>query len=488
MMTLIGAGAADSTTVRRVMADPDPDPDPQLRRLAALAASALDMGSQREDILHELLRDPRAMVRTEAVRSWARAAGDDCAPLLRAAEDTAPQVSLVGIDALGASCAPGMRAEAESLLVELVLAGGGGGSEGAAVESRVSARVARHRAAHALLSLAVVSPPVARELLPRAAAWPTWHMRMYAARAAAKLGDTAVLEELAGDAHPNVRTDALTGLVRVAGHGADSIYLAALAAPDYQLVLTAAHALRGTPAREAAIRALLAALARITAERRETSRDPRMAIVESLAGLGTASTAGALAPYLTDFDPLLADSAAGVISRWTGRHYHASPRRLAAVDEPLDDPEVLRRVRVRFTMTGAAGGGSFEVRLFPYEAPASVGRFVRLVRSGYYDGLTVHRVVPNFVVQGGSPGANEYMGDGPYMRDEVGLRSHERGTVGISTRGRDTGDAQFFINLVDNPRLDHEYTVFAKVTAGMHVVDDLLEGDEIARVEMIAHR
>src|SRR5438067_1354390 len=83
-------------------------------------------------------------------------------------------------------------------------------------------------------------------------------------------------------------------------------------------------------------------------------------------------------------------------------------------------------------------------------------------RSWYYDGLTFHRVLPNFVIQGGSPGANEYVGDGPFMRDEVG-RSNTRGTVGISTRGRDTGDAQIFINLVDNQRLDHEYTVIAEV-------------------------
>jgi cyclophilin family peptidyl-prolyl cis-trans isomerase len=77
------------------------------------------------------------------------------------------------------------------------------------------------------------------------------------------------------------------------------------------------------------------------------------------------------------------------------------------------------------------------------------------------------------------------MGDGPFMRDEVGLVSHQRGTVGISTRGRDTGDAQIFVNLVDSPRLDHIYTVFAEVSTGMDVVDALLEGDVIERVELV---
>ena len=116
--------------------------------------------------------------------------------------------------------------------------------------------------------------------------------------------------------------------------------------------------------------------------------------------------------------------------------------------------------------------------------PLSSVRVVRRAGEGYYNGLTFHRVVPNFVIQGGSPGANEFMGDAFYMRDEVGL--HIRGTVGISTRGRDTGDAQMFVNLVDSPRLDHLYTVFGTVVTGMDVVDRILEGDEIDRIEIVA--
>jgi cyclophilin family peptidyl-prolyl cis-trans isomerase len=143
----------------------------------------------------------------------------------------------------------------------------------------------------------------------------------------------------------------------------------------------------------------------------------------------------------------------------------------------------LRRLRLRFVM---AGRGAFELRLLVDEAPVSALRVATRAREGYYNGLTFHRVVPNFVIQGGSPGANEYHGDGPFMRDEVGLVSHRRGTVGISTRGRDTGDAQIFINLVDLPRLDHTYTVFAEVVSGMDVVDAVLEGDVIERVELVA--
>ena len=141
--------------------------------------------------------------------------------------------------------------------------------------------------------------------------------------------------------------------------------------------------------------------------------------------------------------------------------------------------------------------GEFKVRLMPDKAPNTVANFVGLAQGTldpatgkpgkskpYYNGLTFHRIAPNFVVQGGSPGANEYVGTARYMRDEVGL-PHLRGAVGISTRGRDRGDAQIFVNLVDNPRFDHEYTVFAQVLNGMEVVDRILEGDVIDDVEIL---
>ena len=138
-----------------------------------------------------------------------------------------------------------------------------------------------------------------------------------------------------------------------------------------------------------------------------------------------------------------------------------------------------------YKVTITTDRGDIVMELDPALAPQTVNNFVHLARDGYYDNLTFHRVVPNFVIQGGGPNANEYCGDCPFMRDERGLLMHLRGTVGVSTRGRDTGDAQFFVNLVDNARLDHDYTVFAYVCAdSMKVVDEIQEGDRMRRVSI----
>jgi cyclophilin family peptidyl-prolyl cis-trans isomerase len=132
----------------------------------------------------------------------------------------------------------------------------------------------------------------------------------------------------------------------------------------------------------------------------------------------------------------------------------------------------------------SSDGGSFVVRLRGDVAPVMAARILALAREGYYDGLSWHRVEHDFVIQGGSPGANEYVGLAQYLRDELGTVPHVRGTVGMSTRGHDTGDAQWFVNLKDNLRLNRDYTVFAEVIEGIDVVDGILEGDMMAKVSV----
>jgi cyclophilin family peptidyl-prolyl cis-trans isomerase len=273
---------------------------------------------------------------------------------------------------------------------------------------------------------------------------------MYAARAAGGLKDRPTLEVLGRDENDNVREAAVEGLAKVAGHDADPVYIASLTRTGHQVLRAAAAALADTPSPAAAVPALKAALQRLRAEGLDNSHDARAALEKTLATLG--DPAPAQAPR--------------------------APRS----DLNADELRRLSSARARVTMRGI---GSFELMLFTSEAPATVLRFARLAQSGYYNGLTFHRVVSNFVIQGGSPGASEYIGDAAFMRDEVGLWPHVRGAAGISTRGRDTGDAQIFIDLVDNPRLNHDYTVFAQVLSGIEIVDQVLEGDTIDKIEIV---
>jgi cyclophilin family peptidyl-prolyl cis-trans isomerase len=192
-----------------------------------------------------------------------------------------------------------------------------------------------------------------------------------------------------------------------------------------------------------------------------------------------------LRPYLADYDTTVAAQVATIVSDWTGAPAEARPVPLPIRPEPLAELYLRRSIRLRVTMAPSSGSGSFTVRLFPHETPATVARVLRLVREGFYDGKVFQRVEPNFVIQGGGPDANEYVGDATFMRDELTMRTHARGTVGISARGRDTGDGQWFINLVDNPLLDHEYTIFGRIDGGQAAAERLLEGDRIARVELI---
>ena len=139
-------------------------------------------------------------------------------------------------------------------------------------------------------------------------------------------------------------------------------------------------------------------------------------------------------------------------------------------------------------MAASGGGGSFVVRLRGDVAPIMAARILALVRSGYYDRQAWYRVEPNFVIQGPSRGDNEYVGHPRFLRDELGTVPHVRGTVGMSTRGHDTGDAQWFVNLKDNLNLGRDYTVFGEIVEGVDVADGVLEGDVIERIEVVSRR
>lgn len=129
--------------------------------------------------------------------------------------------------------------------------------------------------------------------------------------------------------------------------------------------------------------------------------------------------------------------------------------------------------------------GPIRVALAPDKAPLTVANFVNLARRGFYDGLNFHRVINDFMVQGGCPQGTGTGGPGYKFEDETGNGlSHERGVLSMANAGPNTNGSQFFITHVATPWLDGKHTVFGKVVEGLEVVDAVKQGDTIKSVKI----
>lgn len=424
LLALNAAGDQDAATIDAALKDEDP----QVRRLAVV-------GSKR------WVDDPSPLVRFEAVRLAAT-----CDRALAAVEDPGGHVALAGVDALGElKCEPGT------------------------IESLVDQGKSWRVRSRALVSLARVAPDRARAKVGVFRDDPMWQVRAYAAVAAKHAGDEATLKTLALDANPSVAAAALANV-------SDAVQ--ALTSDHAGLLVAAAAKLKGSPGLKSVAPRIAGTVVRLSRDGRVTLRDPRVQLIGLLREAGDPAAIEKLRPLLADRDPVVAALAAKALSEASGKS--VEPKTTRYVPEPFPTESALRALAGATAVVTMRGLGSFTLQLLPEEAPATVAAFAALADKGAYDRLTFHRVVPNFVLQGGSPGADEYDAlTSQFMRDELGFSSNERGTVGTSTRGHDTGDGQIFVNLIDNWRLDHTYTVFARVASGMDVVDRILEGDVI---------
>jgi cyclophilin family peptidyl-prolyl cis-trans isomerase len=454
--------AADSALIGRILSAED-------RRDSSDAAIAegLHHGDARVRVIATRalgrIRDPRFVARDSlpaltAPPSWPepawrlryRALTANCDSLAVAVADSALPVRLRAADLAGPGCA------SDTLLVSTLRRWAEGLSN--AGTDRTRGRETWHAGAHALVALARVDADDARPRIAAAARDRQWPVRLYAARAALITKDTTVLRTLARDRDDNVKEAAVSGLSKLVGHADDEVYVQVLRAMGAQAVRAAALALKGTP-REDLRSTLNATFERWVARNNASARDARVALLEA-----------AGRPASDDRPP--------------SSRVELPPRAVALAL----GADIRLRVRLASSSAGGGGGGSFTVRLRGDVAPITAARILALARSGYYNGLSWHRVEHDFVIQGGSPDANEYVGYAQYFRDELGTVPHVRGTVGMSTRGHDTGDAQWFVNLRDNLRLGRDYTVFGEVVDGMDVVDGVLEGDIIASIDEIAGR
>jgi len=130
--------------------------------------------------------------------------------------------------------------------------------------------------------------------------------------------------------------------------------------------------------------------------------------------------------------------------------------------------------------------GTMKVNFFENDAPGTVANFIKLSEEGFYDGLTFHRVIPNFVIQGGCPDGTGMGGPGYSIKCELDGENqyHDRGVLSMAHAGRDTGGSQFFIchSRQNTAHLDRNHTVFGKVYEGIEVIDQIAQGDKIEKI------
>jgi len=139
-------------------------------------------------------------------------------------------------------------------------------------------------------------------------------------------------------------------------------------------------------------------------------------------------------------------------------------------------------VNKKYTALIKTAKGDLALELYPQDAPVTVNSFVTLARKGFYNGLTFHRVIPDFMAQGGDPSGNGTGGPGYKFQDEFSSRTHQAGSLSMANSGPNTNGSQFFICYAPQPHLNGKHTVFGQLTQGMDVLKKLVNGDKMVEV------
>ena len=213
--------------------------------------------------------------------------------------------------------------------------------------------------------------------------------------------------------------------------------------------------------------------------------DTRAAALDALSKYGAAAAVPTLRAALQDKDWAVRVKAAELLKALDPTIETAGAIRPAPVTGAINyDNPSLTAPKVSPHIYIETGKGTIEVELDVLDAPITASNFIALARKGYYDGLSFHRVVPNFVIQAGDPRGDGEGGPGYTIRDELNQEPYLRGTVGMALAWRDTGGSQFFITHSPQPHLDARYTVFGRVVSGMEVIDAISQWDVINRVRV----
>ncbi|MDQ6769339.1 MAG: peptidylprolyl isomerase [Gemmatimonadota bacterium] len=323
---------------------------------------------------------------------------------------------------------------------------------------------------------------------------PDWRLR---AAVASATGDTldrafafARSRPLILDHDPRVREAAYAAIAPTAGMPLEdtvhALLMKGLSDPDFYVRATVIGTLADRPSPAD----LPAVLASYNLAVRDSANDARLAAIQYVGALWKKDSASLNTTWLQHLaqtpapaDPLerAAGKAIPVWSKWAA---------MPAAPKPIGWYEGVVRTIVMPAYSGKTVNatiytvrGPIKLELFATDAPITVSNFLSLARSGYYRNTRFHRVVPNFDAQDGDPRDDGNGGPGYSIRDEMNPRRYERGAVGMALSGPDTGGSQYFITHSPQPHLDGHYTVFGRVIQGLDVLDKIVQGDLITKVE-----
>src|SRR5215510_3528959 len=257
-----------------------------------------------------------------------------------------------------------------------------------------------------------------------------------------------------------------------------------LSHPDVIVRSTAASLLADLPDDEN-LAALINAQARA---KNDPANDAKLAILTAISKHKKPEAVAAIKSALADRDHLVRRHAVDLFKQMGAGDFSDRVGFVQTGHGKAFYQRVAARIDKKVTATIHTASGRIRIELFPQDAPITVDSFITLARKGFFNGLTFHRVVPNFVIQGGDPRGDGEGGPGYQIRCEINTRPYVRGAVGMALSGKDTGGSQFFITHSPQPHLDGGYTVFGQVIGGMAVVDRIARGDVIRRVEIFESR
>jgi cyclophilin family peptidyl-prolyl cis-trans isomerase len=273
--------------------------------------------------------------------------------------------------------------------------------------------------------------------------------------------------------------DVLRALAAFKPQDLASVAMAQLKESDVIIRSTAADLLGDLPTSAEITSALAAAWPQAA---NDPLNDAALSILDTLGKQKTTAANDVIKEALKSGDHLIRRRAVALLKANGAGDFSSEIGTVQTRNTDADYQRALARIGKTTRAVVTTSKGSFTIDLLPEAAPLTVDNFVQLAQRDYFRNITIHRVVPNFVIQDGDPRGDGNGGPGYQIRCEINQVPYDRAAVGMALSGKDTGGSQWFVTHSPQPHLDGGYTVFGRVVTGMDVVDNIVRGDVIQSV------